>query len=430
MSNALAIAAVTETLSNLLSYYLDASGVTQAWVGTDSPDALTNPANKAGINIFLYQVTPNAALRNADLPTRTADGTLLRKPQAALDLHYLLTFYGDSTTLEPQRLLGAASIALQANPVLPKFLIQQTQTLNSFLQNSNLDTQTEQIRFTPAVLTLTDLSNLWQFLFKVEYVLSAAYVASVVLIEAEVPLPPLLPQLAPPPLPALSYSLGVQTMRQLVVTQVVAAAAGAPITADSAVVLIGSNLAAPPGAATQVLINGNTPAPIMLTPTTVTPTSITLTLPPGLAAGTQTAQVMQPLMLGTPPVLHPGTGSASGIAAFVLDPMIAPSSPPGGYAISFIPAFGSPPGPTVEVGIIPEVQAGQRVVLQMVPLASPPAPSFLFDGGTLSVASNAVTIPIPGLSPGIYAVQVLVDGAASQVQYGAGGVPTAPLLTI
>jgi len=425
MSNALAIAAVTESLTNLLSYYLPAAEVDSAWVGADSPDALTNSADKAGINVFLYQVTPNAALRNADLPTRRADGTLLRKPQAAVDLHYLLTFYGDSKALEPQRLLGAATIALQANPVLPRSLIQWTQSNTAFLKDSNLDTQTELIRFTPAVLTLTDLANLWQFLFKVEYVLSAAYVASVVLIEADVPLPPLLPPLASPPLPVLSYNLDVEAVRQPALTQVVAATAGAPITAGSAVMLLGSNLAAPAGSATQVLISGRAqPA------TAITPTGITLTLPSGLAAGMQTAQVMLALSLGSPPVLHPGTGSASGITAFVLNPMIAPSSAPGGYAISLIPSFGSPPGPAVQVGVVPSVQAGQRVLLQMLPAAGPPAPARLFDGGTLTVPSATVIVPIPDLSAGTYAVQVLVDGAASQVHFGAGGVATAPLLTV
>ncbi len=56
-----------------------------------------------GVNIFLYQVSPNVAWRNADLPTPRADNSLLHRPQAALDLNYLLTFYGEDTTLDQQR---------------------------------------------------------------------------------------------------------------------------------------------------------------------------------------------------------------------------------------------------------------------------------------------------------------------------------------
>jgi hypothetical protein len=87
--------------------------VNASQVSTLSPDAPTGIAIP-GINVFLYQISPNAALRNQDLPTRTHDNKLLRKPQAAVDLHYLLTFYGDYSTLEPQRLLGAATLALHA----------------------------------------------------------------------------------------------------------------------------------------------------------------------------------------------------------------------------------------------------------------------------------------------------------------------------
>jgi hypothetical protein len=293
MSNALAIAAVTETLRNLLTQYIEGAQVNGAWVSAVSPDQPHSQLAIPGINIFLYQITPNAALRNQDLPTRTHGahgGTLLRKPQAAVDLHYLLTFYGDYATLEPERLLGAATLALHASPVLPRSLIQSVQSSNVFLHTSNLDTQTEHIRFTPIVFSLEELSKLWSFLLKIDYVLSTAYIASVVLIDADDPLPPT-------PLPVLSYSVGVQPMRQPVITQVVASpTAGAPITAGSDIALLGSNLTAPSGGATQVLIGG-----IAQTPAAIGPTRITLTLPGGLAAGTQTAQVMQPLLLGVPP---------------------------------------------------------------------------------------------------------------------------------
>ncbi|MBN9511563.1 MAG: DUF4255 domain-containing protein, partial [Alphaproteobacteria bacterium] len=96
MSNALAIATVTETLLQLLQQRLDVSQVPGALVTALPPDSASGLPNP-GVNIFLYQVSPNLALRNADLPTRAADGTLLRRPRTALDLHYLLTFYGDET---------------------------------------------------------------------------------------------------------------------------------------------------------------------------------------------------------------------------------------------------------------------------------------------------------------------------------------------
>src|SRR5262249_15649444 len=142
---------------------------------------------KPGVNIFLYQVTPNAAFRNADLPTRRADGTLVRRPQAALDLHYLLTFYGDDGTLEPQRLLGATILQLHSSPALTRQKIGEIQNRASFpyLKPSNLADQVELVRVMPASLSLEEMNKLWMTFPNVDYVLSIVYVAGVVLIESD-----------------------------------------------------------------------------------------------------------------------------------------------------------------------------------------------------------------------------------------------------
>jgi Pvc16 N-terminal domain len=420
MSNALAIAAVTETLRNLISQGLDAAQVSGAWVSTVSPDQPASKLAVPGVNIFLYQISPNAALRNRDLPTRAADGTLLNKPTAAVDLHYLLTFYGDDSTLEPQRLLGATTLALHTIPTLPLTLIQTTQASNPFLTTSNLDTQDEQIRFTPVAFSLEELSKLWSFLLKVDYVLSTAYIASVVLIDADGPAPA-------PALPVLTSSLVVQPIRQPVIASITASPnPTALITAGSDITLSGSNLAAPSGSTTQILIGGQPGSPA-----SINPVQITLPLPAGLAAGPQTAQVLQPLNLGVPPVLHPGTGGTSGIATFVLTPLIAPTSPPGGYQLTYNAHYGSPAGPAVVATLIPQVQPGQSVFLQLIPTGSPPASAVLITGPTpASLPTSTIGFPATGIPAGTYAARVLVAGAASPVTTGPGGIPTAPLVTI
>jgi hypothetical protein len=246
MSNPLAIAAVTESLVALLSNNLEAASLVHgAGVSNISPDQPVPPP-ASGINVFLYQVTPNVAWRNADRPTRTADGSLLRKPQAAIDLHYLLTFYGDDTLLEQQRLLGAATLALHANPTLARNQIQPVQVKHGVFAPSNLDTQAELIRFTPVAFTLEELSKLWSFLLKTDYVLSAAYLASVVLIEAE-------DAVLPPAPRVLAVNLVAPPLRQPVITQVVAAPSpNAPITPGSDIALIGRNLTASSGQGNRV----------------------------------------------------------------------------------------------------------------------------------------------------------------------------------
>ena len=104
MSNALAIATVTTALARIVEKAAQ-SVVTGAEVVTGRPDSGATPAHR--VHLFLYQVSANAAMRNNDLPSRSPDGNLAGRPTIALDLHYLLAFYGSDANLEPQRMLGA-----------------------------------------------------------------------------------------------------------------------------------------------------------------------------------------------------------------------------------------------------------------------------------------------------------------------------------
>ncbi|HEY3057566.1 MAG TPA: DUF4255 domain-containing protein [Chloroflexota bacterium] len=196
MSNFLAVAAVTASLSHALQAAVGAD-VPGATVTTVRPDASASATHPPVVNLFLYQVLPNAALRNADVPTRRSDGSLVDKPVAALDLHYLLTFYGDDAQLQPQRLLGSAVRTLHSRPVLTRELIQAAITDPTFaaaVGQSDLGQQIERVKVTPLHLSLEELSKLWSVFFQTPYALSAAYHAAVVLIEAEdQPTPPNLP---------------------------------------------------------------------------------------------------------------------------------------------------------------------------------------------------------------------------------------------
>jgi len=186
MSNYLAIATVTATLRFVLANALVAENFgANVDVTTLRPDIVESDPLKAGVNIYLYQATPNANARGHDLPTRTPDGhTLMHRPQAALDLHYLLSFYGDDSQLLPQRLLGTVVRTLHATPGLTASDIENTIRETPFLQGSDLAFAIDRVRFTPAPLSLEDLSKLWSVFYQAKYILSAAYQASVVLITA------------------------------------------------------------------------------------------------------------------------------------------------------------------------------------------------------------------------------------------------------
>lgn len=202
MSSALAIAAVTAVLKDLLingliDHDLNAS-IGDVTVSALPPDRISTGADEASqLNLFLYNVSPNAGWRNADLPSRNGRGERTANPPLALDLNYLLTAYG-AHDFHAEILLGYAMQLLYENPVLPRAAIRTAlsptpvtgggglpPTLQA-LAASNLAEQIEQIKIVQRAMTMDDLSKLWTA-FQAKYRPSACYTISVVLIESTVP---------------------------------------------------------------------------------------------------------------------------------------------------------------------------------------------------------------------------------------------------
>ena len=199
MSNALAIPGVTAVLQSFLnSVYNNAFSVLgSVSVSAVAPDivqaSLGNSKNAAPqVNLFLHQVTPNAAWRNIGLPSLAADGgTVLKNPPLALDLHYLLTAYGAEDN-QADALLSFAVVFLHENPVLARAQITAALNalpLNSFndgLRLSGLANQIEMIKITPATLGREEMAWLWTAL-KADYRPTFPFQVSVVLIEPKSP---------------------------------------------------------------------------------------------------------------------------------------------------------------------------------------------------------------------------------------------------
>ena len=193
MSNHLAIATVTAALGQLV-HAAAQSAVSGVALKFGRPTA--QAATEKKVHIYLYHVSANAALRNNDLPTRNSDRVLTARPQAALNLHYLLTFYGDDQALEPDRMLGAVVRNLHARPVLSSTAIQNAiASHSSELTGSNLDAAPEQVKFTPEPLSLEEMSKLWSVFVQTPHAISVAYQGTVVLIDAEESPAPVLPVL-------------------------------------------------------------------------------------------------------------------------------------------------------------------------------------------------------------------------------------------
>ena len=195
MSNHLAIATVTAALGHIVHAAAEASGVGSVTLDFGRPTATGGGQEARKVHTYLYQVSPNSSLRNRDLPTRGGDGRLVDRPQAALDLRYLIAFYGDQKTLEPDRMLGATVRNLHARPLLSRQSIQDAITNHAELSDSDLADAIERVRFTPAAISLEELSKLWSVFFQTPHALSVVYDAHVVLIEAEESGPSALPVL-------------------------------------------------------------------------------------------------------------------------------------------------------------------------------------------------------------------------------------------
>lgn len=420
MSNALAIATVTASLKNLLysAIVADDDPLPEPTVTTLSPGAPGTPAT--GINVFLYQVTPNAALRNDDLPTR-GGGRLISRPRTALDLHYLLSFYGDESRWLPQRLMGIAVRTLHERPVLGRPIIEASIQAEidgdgsfAFLNASDLADAVERVRFVPEPLSLEDLSKLWSVFFQTRYVLSVAYRAGVVIIESDEQAPSALPVRA-----RNVYAVAARPPRLLAV--VVRPAPGrrvdpvAPIFAEADLRLLGSDLA---GDDIRVLIDDEELAPAA---DDVRADRIDVTLPAGLRAGVHRARVVHRFAMGTPPTPH--RGAASNVRPFLLQPRVT-NVAKANVDTQVVDGVERNDA-DVTLTVSPPIGRRQRVVLLLNRVDDPPAPP----AELLAIRapepapgdpdeSPQVTVPVEQVRSGTYAVRVLIDGAESAVPAG------------
>jgi len=403
MSNFLAISTVTETLRQMLESAVnkDLSGGARCTsvrpLGYGSSDGLP----EVGVNVYLYQTSPNASWRNSDLPTRREDGTVIQRPRMAVDLYYLLTFYGDEKRLEPQQALGSVLRTLHAHPVLTRQQVRSATNAVDFLSGSDLAEEMEQVKFTPVPLSVEELNNLWSGLFQTPYNISVAYQASVVIIDGEET-----PQGA---LPVRARNVYVSPLRQPVIEKIMSLEpAGNDISANRIIlpgqklIILGRHLR---GDRVLVRIGGVEVEPLKVEEQRI---ELILSSPPipaaALRAGPQGIQVVHEMLMGTPPVPH--RGIESDVAAFVLCPTITSikaSNIRKGESLLFA---------DLSLGVCPEVRRGQRLVLMLNEISSSPK-AYVFYPRPCSDDTSLISVSINGVVPGRYLVRIQVEGAQS-----------------
>jgi hypothetical protein len=396
VSTTTAVASVTATLVRVINAAI--ANVPGATAAVGRPDGtVTN--RPPGVNIFLFQITPNAALRNDDLPLRRSDGTLSAYPQAAIDLHYLFTFYGDETTYEPERLLGCVISALHARPALARQDLTTTETtapFTTFSPLADLAGQSELVHFTQTVMNVEEISKLWSVFLQTPYVLSIVYQASVVLLETS--------DTPSEALPVLTPNLYAIPFVNPVISQV-ATPDGSPIVAGSTLLASGSNLQ---GSTVAVSIDG-----AQYAPATTNATQITLPLPAGIAAGVHGLQAVFPMQMGTPPTAH--SGFASNVAAFVVQPTATLASVSASAA---------------SVNVTPTVLAGQRASLLLNATAGSPPPAYNLDGGVVAADATTLSFNVASVAAGTYLMRLQIDGAESSLSVDSTGAFAGPTVTV
>lgn len=390
MSNASAIAAVTLTLQSILGDGVRADpNLNDTTVTVLPPDKARGSNNNNQLNLFLYQLLPDAAWSNMSIPGQVANGET-GNPPLALVMHYMLTAFGrDNDTNIPfgHYLLGQAMSVLFDHALLGADEIRNATAVA--LPVSNLDKQVERVRISLQPLSLEEISKLWTGL-ATQYRLSVVYEVSVALIEST--------RTTRAPLPVLTRGpddKGVQGQANLT----------SPFPVLDGLLLPNNQAAARPGdtlALTGLNLDGasvgvvfNNPffsAPVEIAPLAgATGSSLSVTLPNTPAvwpAGLYTVAVM----VQRPAETFRRTTS---LLTFALAPQItiAPATTP------------AAPGIVYTVNCNPEIRPEQRASLLIANM------EIMADA---HVAQTAVlTFTVPDLTAGTYFVRLRVDGVDS-----------------
>ena len=389
MSNPLAVAAATVTLQAILL-----NGVTADPDLTDTTVTVlpldrargSNTANQ--LNLFLYQILPDAAWRNMSIPTQVGpleSGT----PPLPLTMHYLLTAFGrddDATVPFGHHLLGQAMSVLYDHALLGPDEIRAATAVP--LPTSNLDQQIERVRITLQPLSLEEISKLWTG-FATQYRLSVGYEVSVALIDST--------QSKRAPLPVLTRGPSDQG------------------------ILSQSNLLNPFPALTQVQLPNNQPSALLGDTLVLTGNNLN-----GSSIG---VQFNHPLF--TAPVEVPPLAGGTSTQVSVQIPNVPGNWPAGFYSIAVLVQR---PGETYrrttnllsfalgpKMSIAPTTAAGPNItytvtcVPDVLPLQE--ATLLISDQEVVAAAhptqTNTLTFNALGLSAGAYFVRLRVDGVDS-----------------
>jgi hypothetical protein len=414
VSDYLAVGGVSAVLRYLLTNPAPPTLVSTPSVTAISPDLIqTGPNEQPQLNLFMYYVSVNPALRNVNLPSYNGQGRQVSNPPLPLDLHYLVTAYG-AAQFDPEILLAWAMNVFHATPVVPSQTIQsalaalgnqpQPSPQATLIARSTLAQQVEQIRITPEVLTTEEIYRLWAA-FQAAYRPSTALRVSVVVIEDTAPFASNLPVQNQP----TSWTVTAMPLQGPIITGLTPAMAPA----GQQLTITGTNFLGAKPADTVVTFDSGAGVSA-LTPTTVASGTIALTLPTTMVAGTRLLKVQRAITFPPSTAPHPFSSSP---APFQLVPTIQSPVP------------SATPGSPLTLTVSPAVGRTQQVIVYIgdraIPIAARPATD------PASAPTITVTVPsdvAPSNTP--YPLRIEVDGAQSLLTQPTAGGPFTPQVVV
>ena len=287
---------------------------------------IPNPLTGDGLNLFLYQLTPNTAYRNFDLPRRNSGGSIVRESASlGIDLHYILTAYckqeqDEASRLYDQKLLANALLTLEeysilTSETLENLLMREDREAFKEIEGTDLHKQVESIRISIQNLSIDDLTKIWSSLSKdTPYKTSIAYLASVVILDKKFTVAPPLPVQKPAAIYVKQHR--IPKIASINPTHV-------EYSLEPRITIRGINL---DGEDTHLDFGDNLPLAEMPKPLSMRDSNTLVAVIPidpdkgSSNLGIKTVRVIEPMMMGEPKVEHEGI--ESNIAVFELVPRI------------------------------------------------------------------------------------------------------------
>jgi hypothetical protein len=412
MSSRAAIGTVSAVLVDLLKAEMSDLNAAhslfpnEVHVTATAPDLVEiTPDTNPQLNLFLYRVSPNQGWWNVGQPARAGDGTVQCSPPLALNLHYLLTAYGQSD-YQAELMMGYAMHLLHRTSLIDPATLQQALSLLppgfNQLGAPDLADQPESITITLEPSNTEEIARLWTAI-STNYRPTATYVVTVVLLQTHAPQQSPLPVLQrgpgdrgvlinpslDPPLPTLT-GVGIPDGQT-------AARLGDPIT------LHGYNLAGTgPGTGNKPILSFTHPlqqAPVAtLSAPGADPRTVTVTLP-------------TPAPGDTTWLAGPYT-----VTFTVQPPLDDQQRTTNAVTLPLAPTLNLPPD-----SITRAADKTISVTLTVEPPVYPGQDVWLFLGSTgapmqsLSSPSDTLTFDLPAVPAGPQWVRLRVDGVESQL---------------